>query len=43
MIEVENLTKKFGDLAAVKNLNFKVEKEKSGDFSDQMQQEKQQP
>lgn len=28
MIEVENLTKKFGDLVAVKNLNFKVEKGK---------------
>ncbi len=28
MIEVENLTKKYGDLVAVKNLNFKVEKGK---------------
>jgi len=28
MIEVENLTKKYGDLAAVKNLSFKVEKGK---------------
>ncbi len=28
MIEVENLTKKYGHLVAVKNLNFKVEKGK---------------
>jgi len=28
MIEVENLTKKYGDLVAVKNLSFKVEKGK---------------
>ena len=28
MIEVEHLTKKYGDLEAVKNLNFKVEEGK---------------